>query len=88
MRTITAKHRLGLVTIEGTEYQITDIGLRMLEPEELERATCGPEFHLDLSAAGTKEAKVKLVGNAVPPGLAAAVVRVNLPRSMRREEAA
>ncbi|MFR4581332.1 MAG: hypothetical protein ACLT76_18425 [Clostridium fessum] len=30
--TITAQDRFGLVTIYGTEYQIVDIGLRMLEP--------------------------------------------------------
>jgi DNA (cytosine-5)-methyltransferase 1 len=84
MRTITAKHRLGLVTIHGVDYQIVDIGMRMLEPPELLRATCGPEFDLDLSPAETKEAQVKLVGNMVPPGLAAAVVRANLPASLRR----
>lgn len=33
--TITSKDRFGLVTIEGVEYQIVDIGLRMLEPKEL-----------------------------------------------------
>ncbi|MFQ9203687.1 MAG: DNA cytosine methyltransferase [Lachnospira eligens] len=33
--TITTKDRFGLVTIEGTDYQIVDIGLRMLEPREL-----------------------------------------------------
>src|SRR5690606_23242588 len=30
LRTLTAKHRLGLVTVAGVDYQITDIGLRML----------------------------------------------------------
>ena len=33
--TITAQDRFGLVVIDGTEYQIVDIGLRMLEPSEL-----------------------------------------------------
>lgn len=33
--TITAQDRFGLVVIAGTEYQIVDIGLRMLEPSEL-----------------------------------------------------
>src|SRR6185503_3138369 len=41
MRTLTAKHRLGLVTIEGTDYQIVDIGMRMLEPHELLAAQFG-----------------------------------------------
>jgi len=79
MRTATSKARLGLVTVEGTEYQIIDIGMRMLEPEELLRAQFGrfaPTY--DLSAATTKEAKVKLIGNSVAPECAEALVRANL----------
>ncbi len=41
LRTITAKHRLGLVTVAGVDYQIVDIGMRMLEPHELLRAQFG-----------------------------------------------
>ncbi len=84
MRTITAKHRLGLVTIEGTEHQIADIGMRMLEPHELLRAQFGrfAEAH-DLSAATTKAAKVRLIGNSVCPEVAEAVVRANLPTGAR-----
>ena len=33
--TVTSRDRFGLVTIEGVDYQIVDIGLRMLEPREL-----------------------------------------------------
>ncbi|MDD7638139.1 MAG: DNA cytosine methyltransferase, partial [Clostridiales bacterium] len=33
--TVTARDRFGLVTIAGVDYQIVDIGLRMLEPKEL-----------------------------------------------------
>lgn len=33
--TVTAQDRFGLVTIQGVDYQIVDIGLRMLEPREL-----------------------------------------------------
>lgn len=33
--TVTARDRFGLVTIQGVDYQIVDIGLRMLEPKEL-----------------------------------------------------
>ena len=33
--TVTSRDRFGLVTINGTDYQIVDIGLRMLEPKEL-----------------------------------------------------
>ena len=31
--TIPTHDRFGLVTIKGVDYQIVDIGLRMLEPE-------------------------------------------------------
>jgi len=78
MRTITAKARLGLVLVEGTEYQIVDIGMRMLEPEELKVAQFGRfASDYDLSAAPTKAAKVRLIGNSVCPENAEAVVYVN-----------
>lgn len=38
LRTVTSKERFGLVTIHGQDYQIIDIGLRMLAPRELFRA--------------------------------------------------
>lgn len=38
LHTVTSKDRFGLVTIHGQEYQIVDIGLRMLSPGELFRA--------------------------------------------------
>jgi DNA (cytosine-5)-methyltransferase 1 len=38
LRTITSRERFGLVTIQGQDYQIVDIGLRMLAPHELYRA--------------------------------------------------
>lgn len=85
MRTLTAKHRLGLVTVEGIDYQITDIGFRMLEPHELLRAQFGAYAErYDLSAARTKKAKIKLIGNSVCPELAEAIVRANLPEAARR----
>lgn len=85
MRTVTAKHRLGLVTIEAAEYQIVDIGLRMLQPHELLRAQFG-EFAegYDLSAARgkkgkrSKSAEVRLIGNSVCPHPARALVADNV----------
>jgi DNA (cytosine-5)-methyltransferase 1 len=74
-RTVTAKARLGLVTVAGVEYQISDIGMRMLQPHELLAAQFGdfaPTY--DLSLARTKEAKVKLIGNSVAPDVARALV--------------
>jgi DNA (cytosine-5)-methyltransferase 1 len=79
LRTVTSRDRLGLVMVAGTEYQIVDIGLRMLQPHELLRAQFGkyaPGY--DLSAATTKKAKVKLIGNSVCPEVAEAVVRANV----------
>jgi DNA (cytosine-5)-methyltransferase 1 len=87
-RTITTKDRLGLVTVEGVDYCITDIGMRMLEPHELLRAQFGMfAARYDLSAAKTKTDQVRLIGNSVAPEVAEAVVRANLP-PLRLQEAA
>ena len=84
MRTVVTKDRLGLVTVEGVEHVITDIGMRMLEPHELLRAQFGRfAATYDLSAAKTKSAKVKLLGNSVCPEAAEAVVRANLSRAIQ-----
>lgn len=81
MRTLTAKHRMGLVTVEGREYQVVDIGFRMLEPHELLRAQFGTfADSYDLSEAKTKAGKVKLIGNSVCPEVARALIEANLPR--------
>jgi DNA (cytosine-5)-methyltransferase 1 len=80
MRTLTTKHRLGLVTIEGTDYQIVDIGMRMLQPHELLRAQFGRfAAAYDLSAAKTKAGQVRLIGNSVAPEVAEALILANLP---------
>ncbi|HEX7464335.1 MAG TPA: DNA cytosine methyltransferase, partial [Actinomycetota bacterium] len=86
LRTVTAKHRLGIVIVSGIDYQITDIGLRMLEPPELLRAQFGRfAEQYDLSRAPTKAAKVRLIGNSVAPEVAEALVRANVaPASARR----
>lgn len=38
LATVTSRDRFGLVTIQDVDYQIVDIGLRMLDPAELYRA--------------------------------------------------
>jgi DNA (cytosine-5)-methyltransferase 1 len=84
MRTLTTRHRLGLVTVAGAEYQIADIGMRMLEPHELLRAQFGRfASSYDLSAAKTKSAQVRLIGNSVCPEVAEALVAANLGRAAR-----
>ncbi|MDA8147049.1 MAG: DNA cytosine methyltransferase [Thermaerobacter sp.] len=83
LQTVTTKHRFGLVTVEGQEYRIVDIGLRMLEPHELFAAQgFPPTYIMDRDDQGhrfTKSAKVAMCGNAVPPQLSEALVRTNLP---------
>lgn len=83
LQTVTTKHRFGLVTVEGMDYEIVDIGMRMLEPHELFAAQGFPvAYIIDRDTEGnkfSKAAQVAMCGNAVPPQLAEALVRVNLP---------
>jgi DNA (cytosine-5)-methyltransferase 1 len=89
MRTVTTRDRLGLVLVEGGERPIVDIGMRMLEPHELLAAQFGRfAKEYDLSAAETKSAKVRLIGNSVCPEVAEAVVRANVPATMHGQAAA
>lgn len=81
LHTITTKHRFGLVTVHGVDYQIVDIGLRMLTPRELYRAQGFPDTYIiDRTADGspiTKTAQVRMCGNSVCPPLAQAIVAAN-----------
>lgn len=81
--TITAQDRFGLVTIQGVDYQIVDIGLRMLEPKELYGCQGFPDdYIIDRDYTGKsygRTEQVKRCGNAVCPPLPAALVRANLP---------
>lgn len=78
MRTVTSKDRLGLVEVHGEEYQIADIGMRMLQPRELFRAQGFPDtYKIDTDAQGkpfSKSAQVRMCGNSVCPPVAAAIV--------------
>lgn len=81
--TITSRDRFGLVTIEGVDYQIVDIGLRMLEPRELYGCQGFPEdYIIDHDYTGKtypRSEQVRRCGNAVCPPIPAALVRANLP---------
>ncbi len=83
LHTITTKDRFGLVTVNGVDHVIVDIGMRMLQPHELFKAQGFPEdYIIDRDASGkpiTKTAQVGRCGNSVPPPLAEALVRANLP---------
>lgn len=90
LRTITSKDRFGIVTVSGQEYQIVDIGMRMLEPRELFKAQGFPDTYIiDRDYTGKacpKTAQVARCGNAVPPPFAEALVRANLPELCRQEK--
>lgn len=81
--TVTSRDRFGLVTIEGIDYQIVDIGLRMLEPRELYGCQGFPDdYIIDHDYTGKtypRSEQVRRCGNAVCPPITAALVRTNLP---------
>lgn len=81
--TVTSRDRFGLVTINGTDYKIVDIGLRMLEPKELYGCQGFPDdYIIDHDYTGKKyprSEQVRRCGNAVCPPIPAALVKANLP---------
>lgn len=81
--TVTSRDRFGLVTIKGVDYQIVDIGLRMLEPRELYGCQGFPDdYIIDHDYTGKtypRSEQVRRCGNAVCPPIPAALVRANLP---------
>ena len=81
--TVTSRDRFGLVTVNGIDYQIVDIGLRMLEPKELYGCQgFPPDYIIDHDYTGKtypRSEQVKRCGNAVCPPLPAALVKANLP---------
>jgi DNA (cytosine-5)-methyltransferase 1 len=78
LHTIVSKARFGLVTvtIDGDEYVLTDIGMRMLQPRELARAQ---GFGDDYILRGTKAQQTARIGNSVSPKVGEALCRANLP---------
>ncbi|MCI2073753.1 MAG: DNA cytosine methyltransferase, partial [Serratia liquefaciens] len=93
LHTVTTNDRFGLVTVQGIDYQIVDIGMRMLQPHELYAAQGFPSWYIiDQDYRGKRYAKDKQVarcGNAVPPPFAEALVRANLPElCVERKEVA
>jgi hypothetical protein len=73
MRTVTARERFGLVTVNGVEYAIADIGMRMLAAARaLPRAGLPDSYKIDIDFKGkplTKTAQVRMCGNSVVPAL-------------------
>ncbi|WP_430470035.1 DNA cytosine methyltransferase [Thalassospira lucentensis] len=85
--TVTSKERFGLVTIKGEQYEIVDIGMRMLTPRELYAANGFPADYKigdDPERDGFKFSKSQMVakcGNAVPPPMSYALARANVPQT-------
>lgn len=83
--TLTSKDRFSLVTvnIHGTEYVISDIGMRMLVPRELYNAQGFPkDYIIDRDSKGNRitiSQQIAKCGNSVPPAFSEALVRANLP---------
>lgn len=84
LSTVDTRDRFGLVTvtIDGEEYAIVDIGMRMLTPRELFRAQGFPDsFVIDpIGPSGkplTKTAQIRMCGNSVSPVMPLALLRAN-----------
>jgi len=90
LHTVTLKDRFGLVTVQGEEYQIADIGMRMLQPRELFDAQGFPhDYIIDRDADGKpypKSAQVARCGNSVCPPVVAVLVKANLPELCAQDE--
>jgi DNA (cytosine-5)-methyltransferase 1 len=91
--TVTAKGwKHGLVTVHGEQYQIVDIGHRMLQPRELYRGQGFPDSYVIdgivaevVTKTGkrarkllTKTDQIRMCGNSVAPWMAYALVRANV----------
>lgn len=90
LHTVTTRDRFGLVIVKGQKYKIVDIGMRMLTPRELFNAQGFPKgYIIDEDADGKhypKSVQVARCGNAVPPPLAEALTRANLPELCKTRE--
>jgi DNA (cytosine-5)-methyltransferase 1 len=89
--TVTTRDRFGLVTVDGEDYEIADIGMRMLTPRELYRAQGFPDSYRIEGPAGaplSATAQVRMCGNSVCPPIAAALVRAQFAGEALEEQAA
>ena len=83
MGTVVSRERLGLVTVDGADYAIADIGLRMLTPRELYRAQGFPRTTSSTAASAgrTAEGRTGSRGNSVSFADGARWSRRNVGRS-------
>lgn len=86
--TVTTRDRFGLVTVAGHDYEIADIGQRMLAPRELYRGQGFPDSYIiDPVFEGrplSLTSQVRMCGNSVSPYMSAAIAAANLGRQERR----
>jgi DNA (cytosine-5)-methyltransferase 1 len=87
LHTITTLPRFGLVTVDGEDFEIVDIGMRMLAPRELFRGQGFPDSYvIDPIFNGrplTGTAQVRMCGNSVSPVISRALVAANCGAAMR-----
>lgn len=96
LRTIPTRDRFGLVTIGKQDYEISDIGFRMLQPVELFKAQGFPESYIFTHGTDehgqkitlTKTEQTRMVGNSVCPQLARALVEANFKHENKYKGAA
>lgn len=91
IHTIPTLDRFGLVTVDGEDYELSDIGLRMLVARELYRGQGFPDSYIiniivekirrgkKVMVPLTGTAKVRMCGNSVCPDVAEAIIRSNHP---------
>ena len=88
LHTVPSKARMSLVTVDEIDFEIVDIGMRMLTARELFRAQGFPDsYRLEVPAPNKqgkvrtlpKDAQVRMCGNSVCPQLAKALVEANCP---------
>ncbi len=97
--TVVANDSIGLVMVDGAPHVIVDIGMRMLTARELFRCQGFPDSYQTAVVCDRvvrrkvvrmvlpAEAQVRMVGNSVPPQLAAALASANAPEWVEQEAA-
>lgn len=92
LHVVTTKDRFALVTvtINGEQYAIVDIGMRMLTPRELFNAQgFPPDYIIEFEFNGkplTKSAQIEKCGNSVCPPMSRALVAANFDVPVEQEQ--
>lgn len=99
LATLEGRVKFGLVVVDGSIFQIVDIGMRMLEPRELYRAQgFSDDYEIKIMVNKvnkrgvmkrqmlTKTAQTRMAGNSVPPLCAKAMVQAFLPPILEKLE--